>query len=112
MMVAPAPVEEVAPARPGWRTVNKRLERKPKAAQPSRPAASPVPAAASASGPAPPLNTRPDLPAWAQWKRKYFFRELGGIKLNAFLSQSFAISNSCCFFSYADFTTSTLWIVW
>ena len=65
----PPPADEVPePARPGWRTVVKRPEpgarRKGKAA-----------AAAAATPPPPPPPAieapRPELPSWAQWRRKH-----------------------------------------
>jgi len=65
----PPPADEVLePARPGWRTVIKRPEpgarRKGKAA-----------AAAAATPPPPPPPAieapRPELPSWAQWRRKH-----------------------------------------
>lgn len=58
---APDPVEPPAPAKPGWRTVHKRAERKERALA-KLAAPEPVPAPA----PAPP---KPGLPAWAQWRR-------------------------------------------
>ena len=65
---APAPPEDegaVVPAKPGWRTVHKRAERKEKAlAKMAPPAPMPVPAPH-------PESPRPNLPAWAQWRRKY-----------------------------------------
>lgn len=57
--------EEIQPARPGWRTVNKRPERKPK------PKALPAPPS-PAPGPAPP-PPQPNLPAWAQWRPNPMF---------------------------------------
>lgn len=59
----PLAIEDVQPAKPGWRTIHKRPERKPK------PKALPAPAPASAPAPAPPPPR--DLPAWAQWRRKF-----------------------------------------
>lgn len=64
---APEPPQEDAPpgpARPAWRTVHKRPEKKriaPAPAAPSTPARAPVPP--------PPDSPRADLPAWAQWRR-------------------------------------------
>ncbi|EPT03283.1 hypothetical protein FOMPIDRAFT_1159439 [Fomitopsis schrenkii] len=60
----PPPPESVAgdaPARPGWRTVNIRQERRQKAKAKALP-----PPQAAAPIPEPPT---PNLPAWAQWKR-------------------------------------------
>lgn len=56
----PDAAEELAPARPAWRTVHKRAERKPKAkALPAPPSPAPAP---------PPPVPPPNLPAWAQWR--------------------------------------------
>jgi hypothetical protein len=72
---APMPVDEPmldAPARPGWRTVVKRPEpgarRKGKAAAAAAAAAAPTP-----PPPPPPAieAPRPELPSWAQWRRKH-----------------------------------------
>ncbi|KAF8056306.1 hypothetical protein FPV67DRAFT_1678280 [Lyophyllum atratum] len=53
-----------APARPGWRVVHKRPERRERGER----ALTKIPPQASAS-PAPiPEPPRPDLPAWAQWR--------------------------------------------
>ncbi|KAG6908208.1 hypothetical protein DXG01_005680 [Tephrocybe rancida] len=52
----------VAPARPAWRVVHKRPERKPgnrMISAPPPPAPAPVP---------PPEPPRPEVPAWAQWR--------------------------------------------
>ncbi|KAJ7758094.1 hypothetical protein DFH07DRAFT_868043 [Mycena maculata] len=59
----PAPPEPTAPApaRPAWRVVNKRAERKEKALAKQRP---PSPNSV------PPLEPpKPNVPAWAQWRR-------------------------------------------
>ena len=65
----PPPADELpdAPARPGWRTVVKRPE--PGARRRGKAAA----AAAAPPPPPPPAieAPRPDLPSWAQWKRKH-----------------------------------------
>ncbi|KAA1474583.1 hypothetical protein DENSPDRAFT_841187 [Dentipellis sp. KUC8613] len=63
----PPPPPEVmdgppAPARPAWRTVNKRPERKHKSKTPATPAPAPP---AQLMPPEPP---KPDLPSWAQWR--------------------------------------------
>jgi hypothetical protein len=59
----PAPAIEgapAAPARPAWRTVHKRPPRKEKKA-------------AIAAAPAPAIEApKPELPAWAQWRRINF----------------------------------------
>ncbi|KAH9934108.1 hypothetical protein B0H21DRAFT_759799 [Amylocystis lapponica] len=52
---------DAGPARPGWRTVHKREERRQKA----KAKALPPPETVHASAPEPPA---PNLPAWAQWK--------------------------------------------
>ncbi|KZT64237.1 hypothetical protein DAEQUDRAFT_732909 [Daedalea quercina L-15889] len=61
--VEPPPPSQAgdAPARPAWRTVNVRQERRQKA----KAKALPPPQAAPAPVPEPPT---PNLPAWAQWK--------------------------------------------
>ncbi|CCL99379.1 uncharacterized protein FIBRA_01397 [Fibroporia radiculosa] len=56
----PPPALPEGPARPGWRTVNKREERRQKAKAKALPPPEPVQAI-----PEPPA---PNLPAWAQWK--------------------------------------------
>lgn len=59
----PAPEEEgavVAPARPGWRIVHKRAERKERALAKIAPSPAPPPP--------PPESPRPNMPAWAQWR--------------------------------------------
>ena len=65
----PPPGDEVpdAPARPGWRTVVKRPE--PRARRKGKAAA----AAATPPPPPPPAieAPRPELPSWAQWRRKH-----------------------------------------
>jgi hypothetical protein len=56
----PPPEEAPAPARPAWRTVHKRAERRERAIaklQQPQPTAMPAPV------------QRPDLPAWSQWRR-------------------------------------------
>ncbi|KAK0460453.1 uncharacterized protein EV420DRAFT_1641000 [Desarmillaria tabescens] len=61
----PPPIDEgpPGPARPAWRTVHKRAERKEKAIAKRMPPAIPAPSAV------PPLALpRPNVPAWAQWK--------------------------------------------
>ncbi|KZP20289.1 hypothetical protein FIBSPDRAFT_668087, partial [Athelia psychrophila] len=65
---APPPPEEVpaGPARPAWRVVHKRPERKPKPRAITG-GASPSPAVAPAPLPAPVPHK--DMPAWAQWRR-------------------------------------------
>jgi hypothetical protein len=59
------------PARPGWRTVMKRQE--PGARRKGKAAA--AAAAAAAAPPPPPPHAieapRPELPSWAQWRRKH-----------------------------------------
>ncbi|KAI0786940.1 hypothetical protein C8Q75DRAFT_254313 [Abortiporus biennis] len=59
----PPAIEDVQPARPAWRTVHKRPERKhkPKAL----PAPSPAQPPAAIPPPPPPQS---NLPAWAQWR--------------------------------------------
>ncbi|TFK31339.1 hypothetical protein BDQ12DRAFT_154318 [Crucibulum laeve] len=57
----PAIEEAPAPARPGWRVVQKRPERKPRTKAAPAAAASPPPAL-----PEPPRV--PEMPAWAQWR--------------------------------------------
>lgn len=59
-----APMEDVGPARPAWRTVHRREERRAKAKAKALPAPAPPPAIA-----APPEASH--LPAWAQWKRPF-----------------------------------------
>ncbi|EED79345.1 predicted protein [Postia placenta Mad-698-R] len=57
----PASVVGDAPARPAWRVVNKREERRQKAKAKALPPPEPIPQ---------PEPTRaPNLPAWAQWRR-------------------------------------------
>ncbi|OCH90183.1 hypothetical protein OBBRIDRAFT_623845 [Obba rivulosa] len=58
----PPPAVEAGPARPAWRVVHKREERRPKAKAKALPA--PEPAAA----PVPPDPPAANLPAWAQWR--------------------------------------------
>ena len=60
-----------APARPGWRTVIKRPE--PGARRKGKAAAAAAAAAATPPPPPPPVieAPRPELPSWAQWKRKH-----------------------------------------
>lgn len=60
---APSVIEDAAPARPAWRTVHKREERRAKV----KAKALPAPAAAPPALPPPPEAA--NLPAWAQWKR-------------------------------------------
>ncbi|KAH8833718.1 hypothetical protein DL96DRAFT_1578121 [Flagelloscypha sp. PMI_526] len=70
LVPVPPPVEDAPPvaARPGWRVVNKRDNRRVKAiAQPPRATATPPPQAAPLPAP-PAANPRSDLPAWAQWR--------------------------------------------
>lgn len=67
----PPPAIEDAPpvqARPGWRVVHKRPERRER---PLKIQAAPSPAPAPAPAPEPP---RPDLPAWSQWRRMSSYR--------------------------------------
>ncbi|KAF8876841.1 hypothetical protein BD779DRAFT_1559337 [Infundibulicybe gibba] len=63
MAPAPPPPEDApAPARPGWRTIHKRPEKKERGSKRAPPTpASPPPAPL----PEPP---RPGMPAWAQWR--------------------------------------------
>ena len=70
----PPPVEEFpvpdAPARPGWRTVIKRPE--PGARRKGKAAAAAAAAAAAPPPPPPAIEApRPELPSWAQWRRKH-----------------------------------------
>ncbi|KAL4253232.1 hypothetical protein ABKN59_004760 [Abortiporus biennis] len=60
----PPAIEDVQPARPAWRTVHKRPERKhkPKALP------APSPAQPPAAIPPPPPPPQSNLPAWAQWR--------------------------------------------
>lgn len=59
----PPPVEEPPPqAKPGWRVVHKKAERKART-QPKAIAAPPPP-------PPAPEAPKPEPPAWAQWRRK------------------------------------------
>ena len=58
-------IDDGAPARPAWRTVHKREERRAKAKAKALPPPTPAPAAIAP----PPDNS--NLPAWAQWKREY-----------------------------------------
>ena len=63
----PSVIDDGVPARPAWRTVHRREDRRAKAKAKARPApTSPPPAIA-----APPLPPTHDLPAWAQWKREF-----------------------------------------
>ncbi|KAF5328404.1 hypothetical protein D9619_013254 [Psilocybe cf. subviscida] len=64
MIEAPPPPEDamIPPARPGWRVVHKRPDRKART-QPKQPAAIGPPPVAP--GPEPP---KPEAPAWAQWR--------------------------------------------
>ncbi|TFK22397.1 hypothetical protein FA15DRAFT_671517 [Coprinopsis marcescibilis] len=67
---APPPhqmLEDIAPARPGWRTVPKKVERRRKIAAPPPPQAPP---AAIAPPPGPAMFEHPpnSMPAWAQWR--------------------------------------------
>ena len=57
-------IDDGAPARPAWRTVHKREERRAKAKAKALPPPTPAPAAIAP----PPDNS--NLPAWAQWKRE------------------------------------------
>lgn len=60
----PAPEPEVIPAaKPAWRVVSKRPERKPARTQPKAITAAPAPV------PAAPEPPKADVPAWAQWRR-------------------------------------------
>jgi hypothetical protein len=62
---APAPPQDDAagPARPAWRTVHKRAERKERAlAKMAPPSPAPAP---------PPEPAMPNMPAWAQWRREW-----------------------------------------
>ncbi|KAH9924977.1 uncharacterized protein BXZ73DRAFT_79110 [Epithele typhae] len=68
MLMSPPPappsemLEDIAPARPGWRTVYKREDRRAKKAKA-------LPAPASPAPPPPPvMPPHHDMPAWAQWK--------------------------------------------
>ncbi|KAI0708575.1 hypothetical protein C8Q76DRAFT_799821 [Earliella scabrosa] len=58
---APSVIDDGAPARPAWRTVHKREERRAKAKAKALPPAAPPPAIA-------PPPEAANLPAWAQWK--------------------------------------------
>ncbi|TFK68115.1 hypothetical protein BDN72DRAFT_871083 [Pluteus cervinus] len=58
----PPPEEPLAPARPGWRIVHKRPERKPKAIK-----AAPAPVATPAPS-IPDLPMQPEMPAWSRWR--------------------------------------------
>jgi len=59
----PAPEPEVIPAaKPAWRVVSKRPERKPARTQPKAITAAPAPV------PAAPEPPKADVPAWAQWR--------------------------------------------
>ncbi|ETW77500.1 hypothetical protein HETIRDRAFT_421624 [Heterobasidion irregulare TC 32-1] len=58
------PIEDIAPAKPGWRTVHKRPERPPRGAKGKQPAA-----IAPAPPPPPPEPPKPEMPSWAQWRR-------------------------------------------
>ncbi|KAF5373442.1 hypothetical protein D9615_009420 [Tricholomella constricta] len=62
----PPAIEDAPPvqARPGWRVVHKRPERRDRAALTKIP----PPAPPQASTSPPPEPPRPDLPAWAQWR--------------------------------------------
>ncbi|PIL28806.1 hypothetical protein GSI_08850 [Ganoderma sinense ZZ0214-1] len=57
----PSVIDDGAPARPAWRTVHRREERRAKAKAKALPAPAPPPAIAAPPGPS-------NLPAWAQWK--------------------------------------------
>jgi len=57
----PAAPEPIPAAKPAWRVISKRPERKPARTQPKAIAAAPAPTPA----PEPP---KPDVPAWAQWR--------------------------------------------
>ncbi|RPD61803.1 hypothetical protein L226DRAFT_534011 [Lentinus tigrinus ALCF2SS1-7] len=59
---APSMIDDGVPARPAWRTVHKREERRAKAKAKALPPSTPTPAAI-----APPPD-HSNLPAWAQWK--------------------------------------------
>ncbi|TBU26258.1 hypothetical protein BD311DRAFT_667941 [Dichomitus squalens] len=59
---APSVIDDGAPARPAWRTVHRREERRAKAKAKALPAPAPAPPAIAAA-PEP-----SNLPAWAQWK--------------------------------------------
>jgi hypothetical protein len=69
----PPPGDDIpdAPARPGWRTIVKRQE--PGARRKGKAAAAAAAAAAAPPPPPPPAieAPRPDLPSWAQWRRKH-----------------------------------------
>ncbi|KAJ3477042.1 hypothetical protein NLI96_g10734 [Meripilus lineatus] len=56
----PLAIEDVQPAKPAWRTVHKKPERKPKPKALPPPPADPVPG--------PPLEPPRNLPSWAQWR--------------------------------------------
>ncbi|TFK22400.1 hypothetical protein FA15DRAFT_622500 [Coprinopsis marcescibilis] len=62
----PPPMEDIGPARPGWRTVPKKMERRKKIAAPPPPP--PQPLAAIALPPQPMFEPPPNVPAWAQWR--------------------------------------------
>jgi hypothetical protein len=69
----PPPPEDGAPpppARPAWRVVHKRPERTGKG---KRTGASPAPPPPPAIAPPPP---KPELPAWAQWRRESFLSSI------------------------------------
>ncbi|KAM6501405.1 hypothetical protein JOM56_004419 [Amanita muscaria] len=59
----PPPAEEQVQARPGWRVINKRKPRAITAGPAAHTARVPAPVAAPTPEP-----TRPELPAWAQWR--------------------------------------------
>ena len=62
------------PAKPAWRTVHKRPERKRKQITAGTPAPPPAPQLAS-----PPV--KPETPSWAQWRRTLFWRCSGNFTL-------------------------------
>ena len=61
-------IDDGAPARPAWRTVHKREDRRAKAKAKALPPPTPASPPAALVGP-----PHPDLPAWAQWKRACCF---------------------------------------
>lgn len=67
--MAPPMIEDGPPvqARPGWRTVHKRPERKPRQKQITAGTPAPAPPLAIAA----PEPQQPSTPAWAQWRRAY-----------------------------------------
>jgi len=62
----PAMIEDIAPARPAWRTVYKRPERRIKGA--SHGGGPPVSSPTPPPPPMPAPSMAPNMPAWAQWR--------------------------------------------